>query len=172
MLHSNFRSCIRFSAKWKILFFILFFSAGRLSAQIDTTKMAWPPGMSEKQKLQYMKFFGNFEHPDAYYRLPVAQQRQFDINMHKHKSLRTKGWLLAGVGAALIGVGVAIPKSDDDDYTEVIFYSLGGAMVLGSIPLFVSSGKRGKEAQLIIAGAPAATSFFKASPQLGIRLQL
>jgi len=173
MIHSNFRSYIRVSAKLKILIFILFFSAGKLSAQIDTTKMAWPPGMTEKQKLQYMKFFGNFEHPDAYYRLPVAQQRQFDINMHKHKSLRTKGWLLGGVGAALIGVGVAIPKTDEsDDYTDVIFYSLGGAMVLGSIPLFVSSGKRGKEARLIIAGAPAASAFLKVAPQLGIRLQL
>jgi uncharacterized membrane protein len=171
MLHFNFRSCIRFGAKWKILVFILLISAGKLSAQIDTSKMAWPPGMTDKQKAQYMRFFGNFEHPEAYYRLPVAQQRQFDINMHKYKSLKTKGWIMAGVGALLIGVGVAIPEKSDD-YTDVVFYSIGGAMVLGSIPLFVSSSKRAKQAQLIIAGAPAATSFYKVTPQLGIRLQL
>ena len=97
--------------------------------------------------------------------------------MHKHlalheeiRTLRRQGNTYTEINQLL---GVAIPKTDEsDDYTDVIFYSLGGAMVLGSIPLFVSSGKRGKEAQLIIAGAPAATSFFKGSPQLGIRLQL
>ena len=158
-------------AKWISLVLIIFCSAGELSAQIDTSKMAWPPGMSDAQKAQYMKYFGNFEHPEAYYRLPVAQQRQFDINMHKYKSLKAKGWLLAGVGALLVGVGAVIPE-DADEFTDIIFYSVGGAMVLGSIPLFVNSSKRHKQAQLIIAGAPAATSFFNIRPQLGIRLQL
>jgi hypothetical protein len=157
--------------KFSLLTTILLLGFCNAQAQVDTSKIAFPPGTTPEQKAAYQKYFRNIDHPAAYYSLPVAKQMQYDINMHRAKSQKTKGWLLLGLGAAFTGIGALVEPSDNDA-TDIIFYCAGATCAVLSIPCFVTSGKRKRQAEMIIASAPSPTSFLRFAPQLGMRVSL
>src|ERR1700741_2560430 len=76
----------------------------------------------------------------------------------KSKNQKTAAWVLLGGGTALIGVGFLIGDSKnatfDDAGTGVVLGGIGFLSAVGSIPLFIASGKNKKKAM-------KATTFIK-----------
>ncbi len=86
--------------------------------------------------------------------------------LKKSKKQKTFAWVLLGSGAALVVVGVVIPKGEKDGF-DILTWSdtyknedikaafiLGGALSMGgSIPLFIASGRNKRKAL-------AASAFF------------
>jgi hypothetical protein len=73
--------------------------------------------------------------------------------LQKSKNQKTAAWILLGGGAALMTTSLimAVPKvtslDPESDYTaENILLVTGTAATLGSIPLFISSGKNKRKA--------------------------
>jgi hypothetical protein len=109
--------------------------------QTDTLKAIPENQMTPQQKAAYDRTFKNIEHPPAYYNLTINNQMQYDINMYKAKSYKTKGWILLGVGAALTAIGFAVPE--DPAYADVAFFGIGAASAtLGAVCFIVSGGKK------------------------------
>lgn len=70
--------------------------------------------------------------------------------MAKSKNQKSAGWVLLGGGAVLIGTGFLIGDSKnstfDDAATGAILGGIGVLSAIGSIPLFIASGKNKKKA--------------------------
>jgi hypothetical protein len=70
--------------------------------------------------------------------------------LQKSKNQKTAGWVLLGGGTVLIGTGFLIgdrkESSFDDAATGVIIGGLGLLATIGSIPLFIASGKNKRKA--------------------------
>ncbi len=68
----------------------------------------------------------------------------------KSKNQKTAAWVLLGGGTALIGLGFLIGDSKnatfDDAGTGVVLGGIGFLSVVGSIPLFIASGKNKRKA--------------------------
>ena len=68
----------------------------------------------------------------------------------KSKKQKTSGWIMLGGGAALIGTGFLIgdreESSFDDAATGAILGGVGVLLMLGSIPVFIASGKSKRKA--------------------------
>ncbi len=68
----------------------------------------------------------------------------------KSKNQKTAAWVLLGGGTALIGLGFLIGDSKnatfDDAGTGVVLGGLGFLSTIGSIPLFIASGKNKRKA--------------------------
>ena len=68
----------------------------------------------------------------------------------KSKNQKTAAWVLLGGGTALIGIGFLIGDSKnatfDDAGTGVVLGGIGFLSVVGSIPLFIASGKNKRKA--------------------------
>lgn len=68
----------------------------------------------------------------------------------KSKNQKTAAWVLLGGGTALIGVGFLIGDSKnstfDDAVTGAILGGIGFLSAIGSIPLFIASGKNKRKA--------------------------
>lgn len=68
----------------------------------------------------------------------------------KSKNQKTAAWVLLGGGAALIGTGFLIGNSKnstfDDAATGAILGGIGFLSTIGSIPLFIASGKNKRKA--------------------------
>jgi len=68
----------------------------------------------------------------------------------KSKNQKTAAWVLLGGGTALIGLGFLIGDSKnatfDDAGTGVVLGSIGFLSAVGSIPLFIASGKNKRKA--------------------------
>ena len=84
-----------------------------------------------------------------------------DIKTHylvKSKNQKTAAWVLLGGGTALIGIGFLIGDSKnatfDDAGTGVVLGGIGFLSAVGSIPLFIASGKNKRRAM-------KATTFIK-----------
>src|SRR6185436_14235236 len=76
----------------------------------------------------------------------------------KSKNQKTAAWVLLGGGVALIGAGFLIGDSKnatfDDAGTGVVLGGIGFLSTIGSIPLFIASGKNKRKAM-------KATTFIK-----------
>jgi uncharacterized membrane protein len=118
-----------------------------------------------------------------------AQMRDTVLNMNKHraessflfqksKKQKTAAWLLLGGGAGLITTGVIMIGGDKDPFgvvfgasskatTGAILTVAGGAAMLGSIPLFIASGKNKSKASLMLKNENV---FF--NPQINIKKHL
>jgi hypothetical protein len=63
----------------------------------------------------------------------------------KSKNQKTAAWILLGGGAALIGTGFLIGDGKnstfDDAATGALLAGIGTLSMIGSIPLFIASGK-------------------------------
>ena len=70
--------------------------------------------------------------------------------LQKSKNQKTAAWVLLGGGAALIGTGFLIGDSKnssfDDAATGAILGGIGVLSAVGSIPLFIASGKNKRKA--------------------------
>jgi hypothetical protein len=68
----------------------------------------------------------------------------------KSKNQKTAAWVLLGGGTALIGIGFLIGDSKnatfDDAGTGVVLAGIGFLSTIGSIPLFIASGKNKRKA--------------------------
>ena len=76
-----------------------------------------------------------------------------DIKTHyieKSKNQKTAAWILLGGGTALIGVGFLIGDNKnstfDDAATGTFLAGIGVLSTIGSIPLFIASGKNKRRA--------------------------
>ncbi len=76
-----------------------------------------------------------------------------DIKTHyieKSKNQKTAAWVLLGGGTALIGVGFLIGDNKnstfDDAATGALLAGIGVLSTIGSIPLFIASGKNKRRA--------------------------
>jgi len=76
----------------------------------------------------------------------------------KSKNQKTAAWVLLGGGVALMGAGYLIGNSKnasfDDAGTGVVLGGIGFLSTIGSIPLFIASGKNKRKAM-------KATAFIK-----------
>lgn len=70
--------------------------------------------------------------------------------LQKSRNQKTAAWVLLGGGTALIGTGFLIGDSKnstfDDAATGAILGGIGVLSALGSIPLFIASGKNKRKA--------------------------
>ena len=70
--------------------------------------------------------------------------------MEKSKNQKTAAWVLLGGGTALIGVGFLIGDNKnstfDDAATGALLAGIGVLSTIGSIPLFIASGKNKRKA--------------------------
>ena len=70
--------------------------------------------------------------------------------LQKSKNQKTAAWVLLGGGTALIGAGFLIGDSKestfDDAATGVVLAGIGVLSSIGSIPLFIASGKNKRKA--------------------------
>ena len=70
--------------------------------------------------------------------------------LQKSKNQKTAGWVLVGGGTALIVTGFIVGNSEnstfDDAATGATLAGIGVLSALGSIPLFIASGKNKKKA--------------------------
>ena len=70
--------------------------------------------------------------------------------MQKSKNQKTAAWILLGGGAALIGTGFIVgdgkEASFDDAATGAVVAGVGLLSAIGSIPLFIASGKNKRKA--------------------------
>ena len=70
--------------------------------------------------------------------------------MIKSKNQKTAAWVLLGGGTALIGVGFLIGDNKnstfDDAATGAVLGGIGFLSAIGSIPLFIASGKNKRKA--------------------------
>ena len=68
----------------------------------------------------------------------------------KSKNQKTAAWVLLGGGAALIGTGFLIGDNKnstfDDAATGAVLGGIGVLSAIGSIPLFIASGKNKRKA--------------------------
>lgn len=68
----------------------------------------------------------------------------------KSKNQKTAGWVLLGGGTALIGIGFLVGDSKestfDDAATGAFLAGVGLLSAIGSIPLFIASGKNKRKA--------------------------
>src|SRR6187455_2516654 len=68
----------------------------------------------------------------------------------KSKNQKTAAWVLLGGGTALIGIGFLIGDSKnatfDDAATGAVLGGIGLLSTIGSIPLFIASGKNKRRA--------------------------
>ena len=76
-----------------------------------------------------------------------------DIKTHylvKSKNQKTAAWVLLGGGTALIGIGFLIGDNKnstfDDAATGALLAGIGVLSTIGSIPLFIASGKNKRKA--------------------------
>ena len=81
--------------------------------------------------------------------------------LKKNKNQKTAAWVMLGGGLALGVGGAAWAGSDWEASGPGALMVIGGASVIGSIPLFIASGKNKRKAM-------SATTFFKmeTAPQL------
>ncbi len=68
----------------------------------------------------------------------------------KSKNQKTAAWVLLGGGVALIGTGILVGDSKnstfDDAAAGAFFAGIGVLSAIGSIPLFIASGKNKRKA--------------------------
>ena len=68
----------------------------------------------------------------------------------KSKNQKTAAWVLLGGGVALIGTGFLVgddkEASFDDAFTGALMAGIGVLSTIGSIPLFIASGKNKRRA--------------------------
>jgi hypothetical protein len=83
-------------------------------------------------------------------KLPEHQPGSRENFLNKSKSQKSGSWSLLGAGTGLVLVGLLIgnreSSSFDDAATGVILGGLGVVSALGSIPLFIASGKNKRKA--------------------------
>ena len=81
--------------------------------------------------------------------------------LQKSKNQKTAAWVMLGGGVALGVGGAAWAGSDWEASGPGVLIVIGGAFIIGSIPLFIASGKNKRKAM-------SATTFFKmeSAPQL------
>jgi len=91
--------------------------------------------------------------------LPVTSfcQKKYDTvtdiktgYIEKSKNQKTAAWFLLGGGVALIGTGFLVgddkEASFDDAFTGALMAGIGVLSTIGSIPLFIASGKNKRKA--------------------------
>ena len=70
--------------------------------------------------------------------------------IEKSKNQKTAAWVLLGGGVALIGTGFLVGNdkeaSFDDAFTGALMAGIGVLSTIGSIPLFIASGKNKRRA--------------------------
>jgi len=78
---------------------------------------------------------------------PVLNKQDY---LKKSKNQKTTAWVLLGGGAALILVGDLIGNSKESSFSDagtgVVIAGIGALSMLGSIPLFIASGKNKRKA--------------------------
>src|SRR5258705_12673666 len=78
---------------------------------------------------------------------PVLNKQDY---LKKSKNQKTTAWVLLGSGAALILVGDLIGNSKESSFDDagagVVIAGAGVLSMLGSIPLFIASGKNKRKA--------------------------
>jgi hypothetical protein len=83
-------------------------------------------------------------------KIPEHQPDSQVYFLNKSKSQKSGGWSLLGAGTGLVLVGLLIgnreSSSFDDAATGAILGGLGVVSALGSIPLFIASGKNKRKA--------------------------
>ena len=98
-----------------------------------------------------------------------AQMRDTTINMSTHKvdanalfqkakNQKTAAWIMLGGGAGLAIAGYIIMENDfirdpwgyGNHPTGAVIFVTGDALMLGSIPFFIASGKNGRKANLML----------------------
>jgi len=98
----------------------------------------------------------------------------------KSKKQKTAAWVCLGGGLGLAGLGLilSVPKGADDllslatlsqpqsNYTgETILMIVGGAAVIGSVPLFTASSKNARKAKLMVTNQKTAAGLSMAIPK-------
>jgi uncharacterized membrane protein len=100
----------------------------------------------------------------------------------KSKKQKTGGWIMLGGGAALIGTGFLIgdreESSFDDAATGAILGGVGVLLMIGSIPVFIASGKnKRKAASLSFKSVPIpqiknSSMVYQHMPAVSIKIEL
>ena len=76
--------------------------------------------------------------------------------LQKSKNQKTAAWILLGGGAALIGTGFIVGDGKDatfdDAATGAVLAGVGLLSTIGSIPLFIASGKNKRKAMNLTTG--------------------
>jgi hypothetical protein len=82
--------------------------------------------------------------------------------LKKSENQKKAAWILLGGGAALFAIGVIIPQGEEEEWTfygpdhkndgiKAVFCLTGTLSMLGSIPLFIASGKNKRRAASVSA---------------------
>lgn len=116
-----------------------------------------------------------------------SQQSNFDHSLKKQdylqksKKQKTTAWILLGGGAAVVAGSAILDVSSDWTKSEtpyVVAICVGGASMIGSIPLFIASGRNRRKAmnattyfEIRQNAAPTNTgTTFRSTPTLSIKV--
>ena len=89
-----------------------------------------------------------------------SQQELYDFYKLKQKKNNTTGWIMLGGGAALT-LGTLISYNSNSgaglfgnipSESQIVMFSIGGALTLASIPFFISAGKNKRKAEIYFKG--------------------
>jgi len=89
-----------------------------------------------------------------------SQQELYDFHKLKQKKNNTTGWIMLGGGTALtLGTFISYNSNSSaglfgniPSESQIVTFSIGGALTLASIPFFISSSKHKKKALLSLKG--------------------
>lgn len=91
-----------------------------------------------------------------------TQQQLHDMYRKKRNNNMIAGWAMVGAGTAMVIGGIAINLDSGFDFNSntnqnkgLWLSYVGGATVLGSIPLFVCAGKNNRKAKLALTSGNA-----------------
>jgi hypothetical protein len=111
-----------------------------------------------------------------------TQPRTKQDYLKKSKDQKTAAWVLLGGGTVMIGTGFLIgarkESSFDDAATGAIIAVVGVFSAIGSIPLFIASGRNKRKGMSVSFKNEQAPQFFKNSfvyrsvPSLSLKIQL
>jgi hypothetical protein len=114
-----------------------------------------------------------------------SQKELYDDYMHKSKTNKTIGWVLAGTGSALaIGGVIAATKEVTENVlnpqprlndTDDVLLGAGLVCAVASIPFFISAGKNRRRATLALSTQPLTLGYYrtqnKTFPSAGLSIR-
>ena|SRR5438046_6364726 len=69
--------------------------------------------------------------------------------LQKSKHQKTAAWIMLAGGAGLAAAGVAVDASNWNSSGGDVLLVIGGASILGSVPLFIASGKNKRKGMAV-----------------------
>jgi hypothetical protein len=102
-----------------------------------------------------------------------TQPLTHDDYLKKSKNQKSAAWALLGGGVALMGIGYLVgdqkESSFDDAATGAVMAGVGILAAIGSIPLFIASGKNKRKAMSISTSFDMQRNLFQKGTALSFR---